>query len=585
MSTHEDNLLCPLSTKDEPPWVDGTKFLCNGHVVDCDLNTKGCFSPITKSEHEKRTQIGSVPMMNESLVEAALHKSRQAWDNRNGVWPKTAPLDRISCMRRVIITLQQMRDEIIRIILWDASKTLKEANQEYNDAMGFAEDVLCKYEELGSHEQPPLSIGIVLCWGAETNSFVETYRFLIPALVTGNIVIMKIPCVGGLVHVLTMEAFTTNLPDNAIQFVAGPIDVVAGPLLGTGEIDMLALSGARSLADRLIHAHLHPHRLKLLMHLDSETLGVVLPDADLACASNEITKALRPCRSHTAGVRLVFAHTSIVLAFVEKLCTAVRQLKCGLPWTKGVDITPLPGNNQIEHLQDLLIDALQMGAMIVNHEDGGGRLLPEFHGTIMQPAVVYPVNDTMKLWRTKITGPIVSVVSYEHIDEARAYIARSSPDLQACVFTAHPEHNPDLQSLLRDPPHRLGAVTVNQVCLEQHVAGYGRVPVGLNSQQGTWDSSTALRAFTTEPLLRGVSLTGNCLLAPIDTSTEPAMTEQTSFTTYDSFHTTEEARAKTVDSNDSSSHTCHKMPGKYQRQQSPFPSPTGVAAMHSALQD
>jgi len=283
-------------------------------------------------------------MMNESHVEAALNKARCAWDNRNGVWPKTSPLDRISFMRRVIVALQHMRDEIIRMILWDASKTLKEANQEYNDAMEFAEDVLREYEDLGTQKQP---IGIVLCWGAETNSFVETYRVLIPALVTGNIVIMKIPCVGGLVHVLTMEAFTTNLPDNAIQFVAGPIDVVAGPLLGTGEIDMLALSGARSLVDRLIHAHPHPHRLKLLMHLDSETLAVVLPDADLACAANEITKALRQCRSNLTGVRLVFAHTSIVLAFVEELCTAVRQLKCGLPWTKGVDITPLPGNNQI----------------------------------------------------------------------------------------------------------------------------------------------------------------------------------------------------------------------------------------------
>ena len=124
---------------------------------------------------------------------------------------------------------------------------------------------------------------------------------------------------------------------------------------------------------------------------------------------------------------------------------------------------------------------------------------------------------------------------------------------------------------------------MNQVCLEQHVAGYGRVPVGLNSQQGTWDSSTALRAFTTEPLLRGVSLTGNCLLAPIDTSTEPAMTEQTSIMTYDTFHTTEEATEKTVDNNSGSNTS--KMPGKYQRQQSPFSSPTGVAAMHSALQD
>ena len=41
--------------------------------------------------------------------------------------------------------------------------------------------------------------------------FNETYATLIPALLMGNVVIMKLPAIGGLAHVLTMEAYARNV--------------------------------------------------------------------------------------------------------------------------------------------------------------------------------------------------------------------------------------------------------------------------------------------------------------------------------------------------------------------------------------
>ena len=54
-----------------------------------------------------------------------------------------------------------------------------------------------------------------------TSQFNETYTTLIPALLMGNIVIMKIPSVGGLAHVLTMEAYAAALPPGVVNFVSG----------------------------------------------------------------------------------------------------------------------------------------------------------------------------------------------------------------------------------------------------------------------------------------------------------------------------------------------------------------------------
>lgn len=65
------------------------------------------------------------------------------------------------------------------------------------------------------------AVGIVLVVGPFNYPFNETYAALIPALLMGNIVIMKIPSIGGLAHMLTMQAYAEHLPEGVLQFVTG----------------------------------------------------------------------------------------------------------------------------------------------------------------------------------------------------------------------------------------------------------------------------------------------------------------------------------------------------------------------------
>lgn len=50
------------------------------------------------------------------------------------------------------------------------------------------------------------AVGIILVKGPYNYPFNETYACLIPALLTGNVVIMKVPPEGGLAHMLTIDA-------------------------------------------------------------------------------------------------------------------------------------------------------------------------------------------------------------------------------------------------------------------------------------------------------------------------------------------------------------------------------------------
>lgn len=80
----------------------------------------------------------------------------------------------------------------------------------------------------------------------------------------GNVVVMKIPKVGGLAHILTMEAFARNLPPGVVNFITGSGRETLGPAMRTGVIDMFSFIGGSEAANSLIKEHPHPHRLKVL---------------------------------------------------------------------------------------------------------------------------------------------------------------------------------------------------------------------------------------------------------------------------------------------------------------------------------
>merc|ERR1712176_232347 len=94
----------------------------------------------------------------------------------------------------------------------------------------------------------------------------------------GNVVILKIPQVGGLAHLLTFEAFSKALPSNTIHFISGSGRKTLPPLMESGDIDGLAFIGGTSAADKLIKQHPEPHRLKLFLQLEAKNMAIVLRD-------------------------------------------------------------------------------------------------------------------------------------------------------------------------------------------------------------------------------------------------------------------------------------------------------------------
>jgi len=173
--------------------------------------------------------------------------------------------------------------------------------------------------------------------------------------------------------------------------------------------------------------------------------------------------------------------------------SSVEALRVGLPWEPGVAITPLAEPRRQAFLEELIADAVAKGARVVNV--GGG----ERRGNLLVPAVVYPVDASMRLWHEEQFGPVVPVAPLKDVAAtARRAAASGWSGQQAAVFTTDPS-GAEAGPLLDGLATVVGRVNVNAPCQRSPdtLPFSGR----RSSAMGTMSVTEALRAFSVETVV------------------------------------------------------------------------------------
>lgn len=313
---------------------------------------------------------------------------------------------------------------------------------------------------------------------------------LIPALLMGNTAVLKLPATGGLVHLMTADAFAAALPPGVINFVTGSGRRTMPPIMETGLVDMIGFIGGTGAMDKLIKNHPEPHRLKVFAQLAGKNIGIVLPDADLETAAEQCMLGSTAYNGQRCtAIKLMMVHESVADAFVEKYVAKVSALKAGLPWEDKVAITPLPEPNKPAYLEELIADALAKGATIANAKQGGGTR----RGALFTPAVLDGVTKEMRIFQEEQFGPVMPIARYSDIAEVHAALKASWNGQQSAIFTSDPAKAAPLIDALST---QVGRININMQC--------GRSPDQLpfsgrrSSAMGTMSVSEALRAFSIE---------------------------------------------------------------------------------------
>src|SRR5208337_4527768 len=190
-----------------------------------------------------------------------------------------------------------------------------------------------------------------------------------------------------------IEAFRSAFPKGVINFVYGEGHKVVPPLLHSGLVNVLTLIGSSKVADELKKQHPKVNRLRAVLGLDAKNAAIVLADADIELAVKEcLTGALSFNGQRCTALKMLIIHQSIVDLFLKRFVEELDKLVLGMPWDKGVALTPLPDISKVRYMAELVEDAKAQGARVFNERGG------EFCETLFKPAVVYPVKEGMKLF-------------------------------------------------------------------------------------------------------------------------------------------------------------------------------------------
>jgi acyl-CoA reductase-like NAD-dependent aldehyde dehydrogenase len=210
---------CPLDTK-SPPFIR-PMIMQNGKVLEPfeDMameEVMGCCA----SDRERLLPqvIGKMPQMTTEQTLQVLYAAKQAWNGGSGTWPQMPLSERVAAVDKFLVELKKQREHIVTVLMWEIGKNYKDAASEFDRTVQFAEEVMdivktdqeflsASWQSIGSTRAfvRRAAIGILLCLGPYNYPLNETYATLIPALLMGNIVLLKIPTIGGLSHLLTSK--------------------------------------------------------------------------------------------------------------------------------------------------------------------------------------------------------------------------------------------------------------------------------------------------------------------------------------------------------------------------------------------
>lgn len=447
--------------------------------------------------------VGRIPLLSATDALEALEAAVEAFDGGRGPWP-TLPVEaRIRCLEEFCLRMKDQRETVVRLLMWEIGKSLKLAQGEFDRTVTYLSDTIEALKDLdrisarfqvsegiiGQIRRSPL--GVVLSMGPYNYPLNETFTTLIPALLMGNTAVMKPPKLGVLLFSPLLEAFRDCFPPGVVNIVYGEGRVITPPLMSTGKIDVLAFIGTSGPADSLEKQHPKPHRLRSVLGLEAKNPAIILEDADLDLAVEEcIMGSLSFNGQRCTALKILFVHSSVAEAFLDGLIRGINALGFGMPWEPEVTITPLPEPGKTDYLSGLVQDAQERGARVVN--PGGGLVNRSF----FFPAVLYPVNPSMRIYSEEQFGPVIPVVPFDEIETPIRYIRESNYGQQVSIFGT----DPDTIAGLIDPlVNQVSRVNLNSQCQR----GPDSFPFTgrKDSAEGTLSVSDALRVFSIRSLV------------------------------------------------------------------------------------
>ncbi|MFF2509059.1 aldehyde dehydrogenase [Streptomyces sp. NPDC058067] len=430
-------------------------------------------------------------------VDAAVAAARRAFDT--GPWPRLAPADRGRALLRLADLLDERRDRLALTVSLEMGKPITDA---YDIELRAAVNTFRFYGQLAdklADESPhtaPDALALVTREPAGVVGAVVPWNFpltlaswkVAPALAAGCTVVLK-PSENSPLSALHLARLATEagLPPGVLNVVTGD-GPTAGRALGLHpDVDVLAFTGSTAVGRHFLRYAADSNLKRVWLELGGKSPNIILPDApdlEKAAATAAWGIFFNQGEMCTAPSRLL-VHTSVAERVTEAIVRRAHELRVGDPLDPATEMGALVGESHLDRVLDHIGTGTAEGARL---RAGGTRTLTDTGGSYLQPTVFDQVNPGMRLAREEIFGPVLSVLTFDDLDEAVTLANATEYGLAAGLWTS------DLSTAHRvSRALKAGTVWVN--CYEE---GDLTVPFGGMKQSGNGrdKSAHALEKYT-----------------------------------------------------------------------------------------
>ncbi|HVR05367.1 MAG TPA: aldehyde dehydrogenase family protein [Solirubrobacteraceae bacterium] len=278
--------------------------------------------------------------------------------------------------------------------------------------------------------------GVIGVIGAGSAPFAQPLAQIAGALLAGNGVVFKPArraCLTG-ERIARLLARAT-LPEGIVRVAHGGAQV--GVALALAPVDKVLFTGSPAVGRAVARACVSQDK-EVTVELGGKDAMLVLADADLPrAAAGALWAGCAAAGQARGSVERIYIEPEVAERFLTRLVNGARALCVGDPERPGVQMGPLASARRLEHVRELVDDAVARGARL----HCGGPLSEPPEGcapdaAFYAPAVLSGVTHDMRIMREPLDGPVLAVMAVESTDRAIELANDCDYRLGASIWTA-----------------------------------------------------------------------------------------------------------------------------------------------------
>jgi aldehyde dehydrogenase len=364
-------------------------------------------------------------------------------------WGRTSATERANILNRIADRIEQHLEKIAVAETWENGKPVREtlaadiplAVDHFRYFAGVVRAQEGSIAEIDAdtvayHFHEPLGVvGQIIPWNFPI--LMAAWK-LAPALAAGNCVVIKPAEQTPVSLLLVVELIADLLPAGVLNVVNG-FGVEAGkPLASSPRVAKVAFTGETT-TGRLIMQYASENIIPVTLELGGKSPNIFLPDVTAAdddfldkAVEGFVMFALNQGEVCTCPSRALI-HASIYDEFMARCVERTKAIVSGDPLDPATMIGAQASNDQYEKILSYIDIGTQEGAELVT--GGGRRKVPGLEGGYyIEPTIFRGTND-MRIFQEEIFGPVVSVTTFDSVDEALKIANDTLYGLGAGVWT------------------------------------------------------------------------------------------------------------------------------------------------------